>query len=39
MMILTFWVRNLSDDFFVDDSALLFWLLSGASLALAKGSE
>jgi O-antigen ligase len=39
MMILTFLVRNLSDDFFVDDSALLFWLLSGASLALAKGSE
>ena len=39
MMILTFLVRNLSDDFFVDDSALLFWLLSGASLAMAKGSE
>jgi O-antigen ligase len=39
MMIVTFLVRNLSDDFFVDDSALLFWLLSGASLAMAKGSE
>jgi O-antigen ligase len=39
MMILTFLVRNLSDDFFVDDSALLFWLLSGAGVAMAKPSE
>ena len=39
LMIVTFLVRNLSDDFFVDDSALLFWLLSGASLAITKGSE
>jgi O-antigen ligase len=39
MMIITFFVRNLSDDFFVDDSALLFWLLSGASLTITRGSE
>jgi len=37
MMIVTFFVRNLSDDFFVDDSALLFWFLSGAAVALRKG--
>ncbi len=39
MMIATFMVRNLSDDFFVDDSALLFWLLAGAGVAMAKPSE
>jgi hypothetical protein len=38
-MIITFFVRNLSDDFFVDDSALLFWFLSGAVLAIGKGSS
>jgi O-antigen ligase len=32
-MIITFFVRNLSDDFFVDDSALLFWFLSGILFA------
>jgi O-antigen ligase len=34
MMIITFFVRNFSDDFFVDDSALLFWFLSGVAVAL-----
>jgi len=33
MMVITFLVRNLSDDFFKDDSALLFWLLSGIIFA------
>ncbi len=33
MMIITFFVRNLSDDFFIDDSALLFWFLSGIVFA------
>jgi len=37
MMIITFFIRNLSDDFFVDDSALLFWFLSGAAVAVKKG--
>lgn len=36
-MIIAFFVRNLYDDFFIDDSALLFWFLSGAVLALRKG--
>jgi O-antigen ligase len=35
-MVLVFFVRNLSDDFFVDDSALLFWLLAGTGLAINK---
>jgi O-antigen ligase len=39
LMIIAFFVRNLSDDFFVDDSALLFWFLSGAVFALATGLE
>jgi O-antigen ligase len=34
MMIIAFFVRNLSDDFFVDDSALLFWFLSGTAFSL-----
>ena len=33
LMIITFFVRNLSDDFFIDDSALLFWFLSGIVFA------
>ena len=37
MMVITFFVRNLSDDFFVDDSALLFWFLSGAAVSLRRG--
>ncbi len=38
VMIISFFVRNLSDDFFIDDSALLFWFLSGAALAMKNGS-
>jgi O-antigen ligase len=37
MMVITFFVRNLSDDFFIDDSALLFWFLSGIVFAFEKG--
>jgi O-antigen ligase len=33
MMTIAFFVRNLSDDFFVDDSALLFWFLSGTAFS------
>jgi O-antigen ligase len=36
-MIGAFFVRNLMDDFFVDDAALLFWTLSGAAVAVKKG--
>ncbi len=32
VMVIAFFVRNLTDDFFVDDSALLFWCLTGLSL-------
>jgi hypothetical protein len=32
-------LRNLSDDFFVDDSALLFWFLVGAGMAFDKRSK
>ena len=32
-MIIAFFVRNFSDDFFIDDSALLFWFLSGIIFA------
>jgi O-antigen ligase len=32
VMVVGFSVRNLADDFFVDDSALLFWLLAGLAL-------
>jgi O-antigen ligase len=37
MMVITFFVRNLSDDFFIDDSALLFWFLSGIVFAFETG--
>jgi hypothetical protein len=37
LMIITFFSRNLSDDFFVDDSALLFWFLCGMIFALKIG--
>ena len=37
MMVITFFVRNLSDDFFIDDSALLFWFLSGIVFAIGNG--
>jgi len=36
MMVITFFVRNLSEDFFVDDSALLFWFLVGMAFAIAQ---
>lgn len=32
IMILGFFVRNLFDDFYVDDNALLFWFLTAAAL-------
>ncbi len=38
-MIIAFLIRNLSDDFFVDDSALLFWFLVGAGMAIDKRSK
>jgi O-antigen ligase len=38
-MIIVFFVRNLSDDFFVDDSALLFWFLVGAGVAIGRRSK
>jgi putative inorganic carbon (HCO3(-)) transporter len=38
-MIIAFFIRNLSDDFFVDDSALLFWFLVGAGMAIDKRSK
>jgi O-antigen ligase len=37
MMIVAFFFRNLSDDFFIDDSALLFWFLSGIVFASGNG--
>jgi O-antigen ligase len=37
MMIVAFFFRNISDDFFIDDSALLFWFLSGIVFALGNG--
>ncbi|HSR12097.1 MAG TPA: O-antigen ligase family protein [Thermodesulfobacteriota bacterium] len=36
LMVVIYLVRNLSDDFFSDDSALLFWFLSGAALGIKK---
>jgi O-antigen ligase len=39
MMIITFFPRNLSDDFFIDDSALLFWFLCGMVFALNHGVD
>jgi hypothetical protein len=32
VMVAGFSIRNLTDDFFVDDSALMFWLLAGLAL-------
>ncbi len=32
LMVVGFAVRNLTDDFFVDDSALLFWLIAGLAM-------
>jgi O-antigen ligase len=37
MMIVVFFVRNLTDDFFKDDSALLFWFLAGVVVSIHKG--
>jgi putative inorganic carbon (HCO3(-)) transporter len=37
MMVITFFVRNLSDDFFIDDAALLFWFLCGAAVSMQAG--
>ena len=42
VMVIGFSIRNLTDDFFVDDSALLFWLLAGLALGaryLGPGAE
>jgi O-antigen ligase len=36
-MVALYFVRNLSDDFFVDDSALLFWLLVGVAVRISPG--
>ena len=36
VMVIGFAVRNMSDDFFVKDSALLFWLLTGLALGSRK---
>jgi O-antigen ligase len=33
IMVIGFFTRNLFDDFYIDDNALLFWLLVGASLS------
>lgn len=39
LMVVTFFIRNFSDDFFVDDSALLFWALVGIGVALRKDEK
>ncbi len=39
LMIITFFSRNLSDDFFIDDSALLYWFLCGMIFVLKSGVE
>jgi len=36
-MVVSFFLRNMADDFFVDDAALLFWMLSGTAIATQKG--
>ena len=36
-MVVSFFLRNMADDFFVDDAALLFWMLSGTAIATRKG--
>ena len=33
-MVISFFLRNMADDFFADDGALLFWMLSGAAVSL-----
>jgi O-antigen ligase len=38
-MVIAFLVRNLSDDFFIDDSALLFWFLVGMGFADLNSKE
>jgi O-antigen ligase len=38
-MIMAFFIRNLSDDFFVDDSALLFWFLVGAGMGFDRSPK
>jgi O-antigen ligase len=38
LMVISFFLVNLFDDSFVDDSALLFWFLVGAAVALTKGT-
>jgi O-antigen ligase len=38
-MIITFFVRNLSDDFFIDDSALLFWFSCGMAFAIGNSVD
>ncbi len=38
VMVISFFVVNLFDDCFIDDSALLFWFLVGAAVALKKGT-
>jgi O-antigen ligase len=37
LMMCGFFVRNFFDDFYVDDSALLFWLLAGFTISLRRG--
>jgi O-antigen ligase len=37
MMIVIFFVRNLTDDFFKDDTALLFWFLAGVAISIKEG--
>lgn len=39
LMIVGFFVRNLSDDFFVDDAALLFWFLTGGAVSLGRSAK
>jgi O-antigen ligase len=36
-MVVSFFLRNMADDFFVDDAALLFWMLSGTAIATRRG--
>lgn len=38
VMVISFFVVNLFDDCFIDDSALLFWFLVGAAVALKKAT-
>jgi O-antigen ligase len=36
MMTVAFFARNLFDDFFIDDSAMLFWFLIGLAITQRK---